>query len=30
MCIESDNPVTPDMQAILKRLCPAVHNLMVI
>ena len=30
MCIESDNPVTPDMQEIIKRLCPAVHNLMVI
>lgn len=30
MCIESDNPVTPDMQVILRRLCPAVHNLMVI
>lgn len=30
MCIESDNPVTPDMQAIIQRLCPAVHNMMVI
>lgn len=30
MCIESDNPVTPDMQAIIRRLCPAVHDLMVI
>ena len=30
MCIESDNPVTPEMQAIIRRLCPAVHNLMVI
>ena len=30
MCIESDNPVTPDMQQIIRRLCPAVHNLMVI
>ena len=30
MCIESDNPVTPDMQVIIKRLCPAVHNMMVI
>ena len=30
MCIESDNPVTQDMQTIIRRLCPAVHNLMVI
>ena len=30
MCIESDNPVTPDMQAIIKRLCPAIHNMMAI
>ncbi|MBR6428202.1 MAG: L-serine ammonia-lyase, iron-sulfur-dependent subunit beta [Clostridia bacterium] len=30
MCIESDNPVTPDMQDIIRRLCPAVHDLMVI
>lgn len=30
MCIESDNPVTSDMQAIIRRLCPAVHELMVI
>ncbi|MCR5809051.1 MAG: L-serine ammonia-lyase, iron-sulfur-dependent subunit beta [Clostridiales bacterium] len=30
MCIESDEPVTPDMQQILLRLCPAVRELMVI
>ena len=30
MCIESDNPVTPDMQEIIRRLCPAVNELMVI
>jgi L-serine dehydratase len=30
MCIESDNAVTPDMQEIIRRLCPAVHELMVI
>lgn len=30
MCIESDNPVTPDMQEIIRRLCPAVHELTVI
>ena len=30
MIIESDNPVTPDMQAIIRRLCPAVNELMVI
>lgn len=30
MCIETDNPVTPDMQDIIRRLCPAVHELMVI
>ncbi len=30
MCIESDNPVTPDMQVIIRRLCPAVNNMMVI
>lgn len=30
MCIETDNPLTEDMQIIIRRLCPAVHNLMVI
>lgn len=30
MCIETDNAVTPDMQAIIRRLCPDVHELMVI
>lgn len=30
MIIESDEPVTADMQAIIRRLCPAVNELMVI
>ena len=30
MVIESDEPVTPDMPAIIMRLCPAVHDMTVI
>ena len=30
MVIESDAPVTPDMPAIIMRLCPAVHDMTVI
>lgn len=30
MCIESDEPVTPDMRGIIMRLCPAVKELMII
>lgn len=30
MCIETDERVTPEMKGILMRLCPAVHELMII
>ena len=30
MCIEADEPMTPDMKDILMRLCPAVQELMIV